>query len=168
MQTTPAGKPGQSILQRFKAFECAKNEEENNDILLPLPPKTFHSMKKARLLIAEDDKLLLKFLSSYFDKQGYEVIAVSEGREAISQIKENKFDLVITDLNMPFASGIEIISLVRNELKQDLPIIMLTSEGIENTELEAFKIGVSEFISKPFSPQVLEVRVEKILAQSKK
>ncbi len=69
---------------------------------------------------------------------------------------------------MPFASGLEIISLVRNELKKDTPMIMLTSVGIENTELEAFRMGVNEFVTKPFSPQVLEVRIEKILAAAKK
>jgi DNA-binding response OmpR family regulator len=69
---------------------------------------------------------------------------------------------------MPFASGLEIISLVRNELKRNTPIIMLTSVGVEATELEAFRVGVNEFITKPFSPQVLHVRIEKTLAQLKK
>lgn len=123
---------------------------------------------KYRLLIAEDDPLLLKALGFYFDKKGYEVILVNEGRDAISKIREQSFDLIITDLNMPFASGLEIISLVRNELAKNTPIIMLTSVGIENTELEAFRMGVNEFIAKPFSPQVLEVRIEKTLSQLKK
>ena len=123
---------------------------------------------KHSLLIAEDDPLLLKALGFYFEKKGYGVTLVSEGRDAISKIREHAFDLIITDLNMPFASGLEIISLVRNELKKDTPIIMLTSVGVENTELEAFKMGVNEFVAKPFSPQVLEVRIEKILSQVKK
>ena len=69
---------------------------------------------------------------------------------------------------MPFANGFEIVSVVRNELKKDTPIIMLTSVGNETTELESFKLGVNEFISKPFSPQVLEVRIENILSKIKK
>lgn len=118
-----------------------------------------------RLLIAEDDPLLLKALGFYFIKKGYGVLLVNEGREAMAKIREMDFDLIITDLNMPFANGLEIVSLVRNELKKETPIIMLTSVGIEDTELEAFRIGVNEFVAKPFSPQVLEVRVEKILRQ---
>lgn len=121
-----------------------------------------------KLLIAEDDPLLLKSLGFYLEKKGYEVSLVNDGRDAISQIKETEFDLIITDLNMPFASGLEIISLVRNELKRETPIIMLTSVGIETTELEAFRIGVSEFVAKPFSPQVLAVRIEKLFSQIKK
>ncbi|HKC66835.1 MAG TPA: response regulator transcription factor [Bacteroidia bacterium] len=123
---------------------------------------------KPKLLIAEDDPLLLKSLGFYLQKQGYDPLLVNDGNEAIAQIKEKQFDLIITDLNMPFANGLEIISLVRNELKRETPIIMLTSVGIETTELEAFRMGVNEFISKPFSPQVLGVRIEKILSQVKK
>ncbi|HEY1041017.1 MAG TPA: response regulator transcription factor [Bacteroidia bacterium] len=123
---------------------------------------------KQKILIAEDDPLLLKALGFYFSKKGYDVTTVNEGREAIARIRESDFNLIITDLNMPFASGMEIVSLVRNELKKETPIIMLTSVGIESTELEAFRMGVNEFVAKPFSPQVLEVRVEKILAQVKK
>ena len=123
---------------------------------------------KQKILIAEDDPLLLKALGFYFSKKAYDVTTVNEGREAISRIRESDFNIIITDLNMPFASGMEIVSLVRNELKKETPIIMLTSVGIESTELEAFRMGVNEFVAKPFSPQVLEVRVEKILAQVKK
>ncbi len=123
---------------------------------------------KHKLLIAEDDPLLLKSLGFYLEKKGYEVQLVNDGRDAISKIKEIEFDLIITDLNMPFASGLEIVSLVRNELKRETPIIMLTSVGIETTELEAFRMGVSEFVAKPFSPQVLAIRIEKLFSQTKK
>ena len=123
---------------------------------------------KPRLLIAEDDPLLLKALEFYFIKKGYDTFTVNEGRKAITQIRENDFDIIITDLNMPFANGLEIVSVLRNELMKNTPIIMLTSVGLENTELEAFKLGVNEFMSKPFSPQVLEVRIEKILSKLNK
>lgn len=123
---------------------------------------------KYKLLIAEDDPLLLKSLGFYLEKKGYDVLLVNDGRDAISKIREIEFDLIITDLNMPFANGLEIVSLIRNELRRETPIIMLTSVGIETTEIEAFRIGVSEFISKPFSPQVLAIRIEKIFSQLKK
>jgi DNA-binding response OmpR family regulator len=120
-------------------------------------------MKKFKILIAEDDVLLLKALGFFLEKKGYELCLVQDGRDAINKIKEGHFDLIVTDINMPFNNGMEIISLVRNELKLKTPIIVLTSMGLENTELEAFHIGADEFIAKPFSPQVLGVRIEKIL-----
>lgn len=57
----------------------------------------------------------------------------------------------------------EIINFVRNELKSSSPIIVLTSFGVERAELDAFEIGASEFISKPFSPAILKARIEKLL-----
>jgi DNA-binding response OmpR family regulator len=125
-------------------------------------------MDKPKILIAEDDRLLLKALGFYLDKKGYDTVLAADGAEAISKVKENDFDLIITDLNMPFNSGLELISLVKNELKRDTPIIVLTIMGLENTELEAFRIGADEFISKPFSPQVLGIRIEKMLKKIEK
>jgi DNA-binding response OmpR family regulator len=125
-------------------------------------------MAKKKILVAEDDLLLLKSLGYYLDKQGYEVFPVSDGREAIEKIKQLDFDLIVTDLNMPFSNGMEIISLVRNELKKRTPIIVLTAMGLEATELDAFRIGADEFISKPFSPHVLGVRIEKLISGNAK
>lgn len=121
---------------------------------------------RPKILLAEDNPLLLKSIAFYLSKKGYDVFQVLDGRQAINEIREHSIDLIVTDLNMPFASGLEIVSLVRNELQRKTPIIMLTSAGVENTELEAFRMGVNEFIAKPFSPQVLEVRIEKILSQN--
>jgi DNA-binding response OmpR family regulator len=121
-------------------------------------------MKKFKILIAEDDALLLKALGFYLDKQGYDLSLVVDGRDAIDRIRKNSYDLIITDINMPFSNGMEIISVVRNELKLKTPIMVLTSMGLENTEIEAFQIGADEFVSKPFSPQDLGVKIEEILS----
>ncbi len=120
-------------------------------------------MKKYKILIAEDDPLLLKALGFYLEKKGYDLSLVNDGREAITKIKETLFDLIVTDINMPFSNGLEIISMIRNDMKLKTPIIVLTSMGLESTELEAFHVGADEFIAKPFSPQVLGVRIEKML-----
>ncbi|MES2592463.1 MAG: response regulator transcription factor [Bacteroidota bacterium] len=121
-----------------------------------------------KLLFAEDDDLLRNSLTFYLKNNGYSVTAVSNGMEVKEQLKISTFDLVITDLNMPFLGGMEVISFVRNELKSSTPIIVLTSFGIEKAELDAFEIGASEFVTKPFSPSVLKARIEKLLAKSQK
>jgi DNA-binding response OmpR family regulator len=61
---------------------------------------------------------------------------------------------------MPFHSGLEIITFLRNDLKRQTPIIVLSAEGLENTVLQAFEIGANDFITKPFSPAELAVRVK--------
>jgi DNA-binding response OmpR family regulator len=117
-----------------------------------------------KILIAEDDPVLLKMTSHYLNKKGYSITQVSNGLEAINQVENQVFDLIITDINMPYANGMEIVNLVRNILKLKTPIIVLTSEGIEETEINAFNIGASEFITKPFSLSTFGLRVEKLLS----
>lgn len=120
-----------------------------------------------KLLIVDDNELLLKALGFYLARKGYELTLSNDGRDAIDKIKGVNYDLIVTDINMPFNNGMEIISVVRNELKRSTPIIVLTVMGRENTELEAFNIGADEFLAKPFSPQVLGVRIEKMLSEVK-
>ncbi len=118
-----------------------------------------------QILFAEDDLLLRKSLSFYLSESGYKIIQAENGVEAVEQIKKNKFDLMIIDLNMPFIGGMEIINMVHNELKLATPIIVLTSSGVEEVELESFTMGANEFISKPFSPSVLKARIDKLIAK---
>ncbi|MEJ7822240.1 MAG: response regulator transcription factor [Chitinophagaceae bacterium] len=118
-----------------------------------------------QILFAEDDLLLRKSLSFYLSESGYKIIQAENGVEAVEQIKKNKFDLMIIDLNMPFIGGMEIINMVHNELKLATPIIVLTSSGVEEVELESFTMGANEFISKPFSPSVLKARMDKLIAK---
>jgi DNA-binding response OmpR family regulator len=117
------------------------------------------------ILFAEDDDLLRNSLTFYLKNNGYTVTAVNNGLEVKEQLKNNHFDLIITDLNMPFFGGMEVINFVRNELKSVAPIIVLTSFGVEKAELDAFEIGASEFISKPFSPSILKARIDKLLSK---
>lgn len=121
-----------------------------------------------KILFAEDDDLLRNSLVFYLKNNGFEVTPVNNGMLVREQLDNNHFDLIITDLNMPFLGGMEVINLVRNELKLDTPIIVLTAFGIEKAELDAFEIGASEFISKPFSPSILKARIDKLLAGQKK
>lgn len=117
------------------------------------------------ILFAEDDALLRNSLTFYLKNNGFNVTSVSNGLEVKDQLKNTPFDLIITDLNMPFFGGMEVINFVRNELKSSAPIIVLTSFGVEKAELDAFEIGASEFISKPFSPSVLKARIDKLLSK---
>lgn len=117
------------------------------------------------ILFAEDDDLLRNSLTFYLKNNGFNVTPVSNGLEVKDQLKNTPFDLIITDLNMPFFGGMEVINFVRNELKSAAPIIVLTSFGVEKAELDAFEIGASEFISKPFSPSILKARIDKLLSK---
>ncbi len=133
----------------------------NNRILQPF--KTAEGMK---VLVCEDDEMVLKMVEFKLQKEGYEVILAADGKEAIEKIKTHRPDLIITDIMMPYLTGLEIVHQVRKELKITVPIIIVSSIGLEKTVLEAFQLGADDFITKPFSPNELSVRVKKLLMKS--
>ncbi len=114
------------------------------------------------ILIAEDDELILKTIEHKLLKEGHEVILTRNGKEAIETLKGKDVDLAITDIMMPFASGIEILSAIQAMGKQ-IPVIMLSSMGQEEVVLNAFDLGASDFIVKPFSPNELMLRIKRFI-----
>lgn len=119
-----------------------------------------------KILTIEDETMMQKAIEFRLKKDGYEVVIAGNGREGIDKIKEEHFDLILTDIMMPFINGLEIVSFIRNEMKLKTPIIMLTTVGLEKTVLEAFELGADDFITKPFSPNELSIRVKKIVSRA--
>lgn len=116
-----------------------------------------------RIILAEDNDILRRSLSFFLESKGFTVESFSDGKDALEAIKTNNYDLILTDINMPGVSGMEITQYVRNTIDSPIPIIIFTSSGIEQTELDCFDIGANEFIAKPVSPAVLLVRINKLL-----
>lgn len=116
-----------------------------------------------RILLAEDDALTTQSLIYFLKAKSYEVVHAEDGEAALQFLKTEVYDLIITDLNMPKIGGMELIHIIRNDLKLETPVIVLTASGVEQTELDAFAIGASEFISKPFSPSVLNTRIQRLV-----
>lgn len=116
------------------------------------------------ILIAEDDELILRTIEHKLVKEDFEVILTRNGREAITMINKRKPDIVITDIMMPFASGIEILSALQ-EMKLYPPpqVIILSSLGQEDVVGEAFNLGASDFMVKPFSPNELILRIKRLM-----
>jgi len=121
-------------------------------------------MTTNRILVAEDNKLIQETLVFKLRKDGYEVVKAIDGKECLDHLKSDQFDLLITDLYMPFFSGHEIIAIVRSEMKSDLPILVLSAAGAEETVLKAFELGADDYMIKPFSLSELSVRVKKLIA----
>jgi DNA-binding response OmpR family regulator len=120
-----------------------------------------------RILIVEDYDIMRRALEFKLAKEGYEVICAANGADAIEKLKQENFDLVISDIMMPFVNGLEVLNTLRNILKKETPVIMLTSVGLEKTVLQAFEMGADDFITKPFSPNELIVRINRVFASKK-
>ncbi len=116
-----------------------------------------------RILIAEDEVMLLKSIEFKLKKDGYEVVAVSDGQAAVESFKTESFDLVVTDMMMPYKSGLEVIEDIL-KINPKCPVIVLSAVGQEEMVVKALKIGAEDYITKPFSPNEFSVRIEKILA----
>ncbi|WP_343560475.1 response regulator [Sphingobacterium sp.] len=113
------------------------------------------------ILIAEDDELILRTVEHKLVKEGHEVVLTRNGQEAIEKIEESDFDLVVTDIMMPFASGIEILSAIKR-IGKKIPVIVLSSMGQEEVVVDAFDLGASDFMVKPFSPNELILRIKRL------
>ena len=124
-------------------------------------------MSEKRLLLAEDDELLASLLKYRLEKAGYIVDLVYDGKQVKSRLAEEMPDIIVSDIMMPYFSGIELIDYVRNELNSNLPIIIISSAGNEENVLSAFELGANDFIAKPVSPSELLVRVGRELQKDR-
>ena len=113
------------------------------------------------ILIAEDDELILRTVEHKLVKEGHEVVLTRNGREAIEKINALDLDLVVTDIMMPFASGIEILSAIKS-IGKKIPVIVLSSMRLEEVVVDAFDLGASDFMVKPFSPNELILRIKRL------
>lgn len=122
-----------------------------------------------RIMIIDDDDLVLKIVAKLLQKEGYVVMLASNGREAMHLIQQSKeaIDLIITDIMMPYSSGFEVISTLKKDPQlQRIPIIIITSTGNESAITDAYKLGVEDFLHKPLLPKELLARVKKIFSKS--
>jgi two-component system response regulator VicR len=116
-----------------------------------------------KILVCEDDFMMIKAIEHKLKGEGYFVDVVTDGNQAKEKISQGDYDLIMTDLLMPFVGGLELINTIRNELLLKMPIIVLSRLGNEDTIIEAFKLGADDYITKPFSPNEVSIRVKRLL-----
>lgn len=120
----------------------------------------------ATILIVEDEFDIRELLEAYLTNEGYRVIAAEDGEEALERFHDGNPDLVLLDLLLPGLDGFQVCRAIREE--SDLPVIMLTALGSEQSELKGFDLRVDDYIAKPFSMPVLLRRVEAVLRRTMK
>ncbi|RED98815.1 response regulator transcription factor [Marinoscillum furvescens] len=124
-------------------------------------------MEKPRLLIAEDDENLGQILNEYLNLKGYTTTLCRDGEEGAAAFKPGKFDLCILDLMMPKKDGFQLATEIK-EIDADIPIIFLTAKSMKEDVIKGFKIGADDYITKPFSMEVLLMRIQAVLHRTMK
>ena len=119
-----------------------------------------------QILVVDDEKLIVKGIKFSLEQDGMEVTAAYDGEEALQNIKEKNFDLVVLDVMLPKMDGLEVCQQTR-EFSQ-VPIIMVTAKGEDMDKIMGLEYGADDYITKPFSATYLQARVENLLSQRKK
>lgn len=121
-------------------------------------------MAEATVLVADDERDITDVCRRYLEREGYRVMTAGDGLEALSLWEQNRPDLLVLDLMMPGKSGWDVCSAIRD--REDTPIIMLTARGEESDRLLGLTLGADDYLTKPFSPRELVLRVRNILRRA--
>lgn len=118
-----------------------------------------------KILIIEDDKIIKNIIEFLLKKEGYLIEFAEDGLIGMEKINSYLPDLIITDIMLPYKSGLEITSYAKAHFP-DVPVIIISSLGKEDlTVIEAFKLGADDLIAKPFNPIELVLRVKRFFLQ---
>lgn len=121
------------------------------------------------IFIVDDDRVILKYLSTFFSKSGWRVESFMSSREALERLKLKQPVLVITDLDMPGMDGIELIRNIKSYEKfENIALLVMTALNENHIRFQSFKAGAIHFVNKPINPYELEAAVKSILNQFSK
>ncbi|MGW1519742.1 response regulator transcription factor [Streptomyces sp. NPDC002287] len=123
----------------------------------PTPP--------ARILVVDDDPTVAEVVTGYLRRAGHSVAHAADGPAALDRAAQDDPDLVVLDLMLPGIDGLEVCRRLRAE--RPLPVIMLTARGDEDDRIAGLELGADDYVTKPFSPRELVLRVESVLRRSR-
>lgn len=122
-------------------------------------------MSDIKVLVVDDSSTMRRIIRNTLSKVGFNnVVEAENGIDALSKMRENAIGLILTDWNMPEMDGLTFVKSVRgSDTFKNIPIIMVTTEAAKTEVVEALKQGVNDYIVKPFTPEALKEKVEKII-----
>lgn len=124
-------------------------------------------MRKAKILMIEDDKDILELVHYNLEREGYHVIPTQSGEEALKMLAKETPELILLDLMLPGMDGLETCRLIKQDDKvKNVPLIMLTAKSEESDVVVGLQLGADDYVTKPFSPKVLLARIKAILRRS--
>ncbi len=123
---------------------------------------------KQTILIVEDEEDIRELLCHHMQQAGFDTVEAASGDDALEAVREKKPDLVVLDLMLPGIDGTEVCrTLKQDEETRDVPILMLTAKAEEIDRVVGFELGADDYVTKPFSPRELVLRVKAILKRAR-
>lgn len=122
-------------------------------------------MGSPRILVVDDDPTVAEVVAGYLDRAGYAVDRADDGPTALTRAAAHRPDLVVLDLMLPGMDGLEVCRRIRGQ--GPVPVIMLTARGDEDDRILGLEVGADDYVTKPFSPRELVLRVESVLRRSR-
>ena len=121
-----------------------------------------------RILIVEDEPDILNLLAFNLENSGFEVIKAEDGYEALDKVRKETPDLILLDLMLPRLDGLEVCKRIKeNPGTRAIPILMLTAKGEEGDRINGLELGADDYVTKPFSPRELILRIKAVLRRTR-
>ena len=121
-------------------------------------------LAKPRILCADDEPEILKFLDAVLVRNGYEVIQALNGEEALDKMKEQHVDLVLSDVRMPKIDGFELCRRIKgDEMLMNIPVVLITGFTARDDRIKGIEAGAEDFLSKPIDPAEILARIKMLL-----
>lgn len=126
-------------------------------------------MSNLNVLVVEDEDAIREMLIMVLEQAGFQVSEAASAEEALSELAENRVDLLLLDWMLPGISGVELARRLKRESSyKELPIILLTARGEEEDKIRGLEIGADDYVTKPFSPKELVARIKAVMRRSGK
>jgi len=132
-------------------------------------PQEMDEMAKERVLVVDDEEDILELVRYNLSAAGYRVVCAETGEAALEIARNDSPDLIVLDLMLPGISGLEVAKLLKDKAEtRDIPIIMLTAKGEERDVVTGLELGADDYVTKPFSPKILNARVRAVVRRADK
>jgi type IV pilus assembly protein PilB len=150
----------QAAKSRWKSFSVPAESEVHR----PEPPASIACIRPEKILIVDDNRVILKILKNILESQNYLTVSASNGLEALKIAHQEKPDLIVTDYLMPEMDGMMLITKLKSQMStRFIPIIMLTSKDEVDAEVAVINAGADDYLTKPVNPKRLIVRINRLL-----
>ena len=116
-----------------------------------------------KILVCEDNRMTLRTMEYALKKAGYSVLLAEDGDRGIDLLEEEDVDLVITDINMPYTKGLELVRHINKEMERRIPVIVVTGITNRETRDHAMELGAKDYLTKPFDLDEMVDRVRSII-----